>query len=145
MEIFYTDTADVQRLGEELLGSDDLQARIVWAKGRYVLDATETNADFVRIAQLPVGATVVPGLSFIDTEACGTTFSVTVGDSADPDRYSGTLALATAGNKPFAGGVAAHTPFVVTEATTWVQLDITTVSTLTSGAKFTAWIAYILP
>jgi len=60
-----------------------LTGDVKFAQCSYTTTGTTAAADVLYLAKLPVGAIVIPGLSFVDTEDCGTDISIKVGDSDD--------------------------------------------------------------
>jgi hypothetical protein len=139
------DTTNVKNRAE----GKDLTGNVVYAKGSFTTTATTAAADILRLALLPKGAVVVPSLCRIDTEDLGTDISVKVGDldtTADDDRYSTAVSLATAGAKDFVSGVAgANTHALASEA--WITATIVDAGTIsiTADRDVTFWIAFRMP
>jgi len=139
------DTTNVKNRAE----GKDLTGNVVYARGSYTTTALTAAGDILRIALLPKGAVVVPSLCRIDTEDLGTDISVKVGDldtTADDDRYSAAVSLATAGAKDFASGVAGANPHALASEA-WITATIVDAGTIsiTSGNDVTFWIAYRMP
>ena len=139
------DTTNVKNRAE----GKDLTGNVVYAKGTYTTTATDAAADVLYLALLPKGAVVVPSLCRIDTEDLGTDISVTVGDldsTADADRYSTAVSLASAGAKDFASGVAGANPHALASEA-WITATITDAGTIsiTADKDVTFWIAYRMP
>jgi F420-0:gamma-glutamyl ligase-like protein len=127
----------------------DLTGNVVYAKGSYTTTATDAAADILRLALLPKGAVVVPSLCRIDTEDLGTDISVKVGDldtTADDDRYSTAVSLATAGAKTFTSGVAGANPHALASEA-WITATLVDAGSIsiTAGQDVTFWIAYRMP
>jgi hypothetical protein len=121
---------------------------VVWAQGSFTTTGTTAAGDVLYIAQLPKGSVVIPGLSFIDTEDCGTDISIKIGDddpTADDDRYSTAISLATAGRVAFASGEAGPNPRALTE-TAWIKGVLVNAGSIsvTTAKDFTVWVAYRL-
>ena len=140
------DTTNVKNRAE----GKDLTGNVVYARGSYTTTALTAAGDILRIALLPKGAVVVPSLCRIDTEDLGTDISVKVGDldtTADDDRYSTAVSLATAGAKDFVSGVAGPNPHALAATEAWVTATIVDAGTIsiTSGNDVTFWIAYRMP
>ncbi len=132
---------------------NELTANVVWARGRFTTpsapDPLLVTGDVLKIAQLPKGAVVVPGLCFIDTEDCGTGISIKIGDSdVSPDdaRYTTAVTLATAGRVAFTGGLAGPNPHAL-QSQCWIQGVIVDAGSIAvdPNKDFTVWIAYVLP
>jgi hypothetical protein len=122
-----------------------LTGDVKFAQGSFTTTATTAAADVLYIAKLPKGAIVIPGLSFVDTEDCGTDVNITVGDS-DADAYSTAISLATAGRIAFASGVAGPNPAALT-ADTWIKATVVDAGTIsvTAAKDLTVWLAFRMP
>jgi F420-0:gamma-glutamyl ligase-like protein len=139
------DTTNVKNRAE----GKDLTGNVVYAKGTYTTTASDAAADVLYLALLPKGAVVVPSLCRIDTEDLGTDISVTVGDldsTADADRYSTAVSLATAGAKDFASGVAGANPHALASEA-WITATLVDAGSIsiTADKDVTFWIAYRMP
>lgn len=126
-----------------------LTGNMVFAKCEFSTTATTAAADVVYLAKLPKGATLVPGASFINTEDCGNGISIKIGDAdttADDDRYSTAVSLATAGKVAFTGGVADSVPYTLASSA-WIKGVIVDAGSISVDAnkKVTVWLAYIMP
>ena len=133
-----------QRADGRLLGGE-----VRFAQCSYTTTSATAAADVLKLCVLPAGAIVIPGLSFVQTEDCGTDISIKIGDddsTADDDRYSTAISLASPGRIAFAAGVAGPNPHALASqcAIQGVIVDAGTIS-VTAGADFTIWIAYRLP
>jgi hypothetical protein len=118
----------------------------------YTFTGAEVTADNIVIAELPVGATVLPELSAVAQEASmggGTLAVPKIGDSTDDDRYSATSITVHASN----AGVTAVTPnvgasviprFVITATTREVLANFTFATIPTTGKKILFRLAYKL-
>lgn len=142
-------TAQASELPKNRADGNLLTGNLVYARGQFTTTGTTAAADVLYIAKLPKGAVVVPGACFIDTEDCGTDVSIKIGDgdtTADDDRYTTAISLATAGRVAFVSGVAGANPHAL-EAECWIKgviVDAGSIS-VTTGKDFTVWIAYIRP
>jgi hypothetical protein len=135
--------------------------QIRMARGTFTLTAATATADVINVVSLPVGAVVLPHLSYLVHEAMGTALTISVGDSTDTDRYMASTVLVTgtsAGVRPFilvdwdsatvGGDVSAFpvsaiaTPHVITEATRMVTATLILVTTPTAGNDIQFNIAY---
>lgn len=137
-----------EKLATRALGTD-LSGDVRFAKCTYTTTATTAAGDVLRLCQLPKGAVVIPGASFIDTEDCGTGVSVKIGDAdtiADDDRYSEAVSLSTKGRVAFANGVAGPNPHALASQA-WVQAVVVDAGSISVDADkdFTVWVAYRLP
>lgn len=128
----------------------------VTGQRRYVtailtLTGSEAAGDLIEIADIPVGAILVPGACRVTNEASGGTGTAIskIGDSADDDRYSATaIALTTAATAlvtpVVATGIIAQ--YAVTAATRRIigTLALSSGST-TAGRKVVFELAYRMP
>ena len=126
-----------------------LTGDVKFAQGSFTTTATTAAADVLFIAKLPKGAIVIPGLSFIDTEDCGTDLSLTIGDddpTADADRYSTAISVATAGRIAFVPGIAGANPHALTQDS-WIKGVLTDAGSIsvTADRDFTIWLAFRMP
>ena len=113
-------------------------------------DGADTTADVLSIIKLPVGARVIPDSLRVYADDPGTTYEIdTIGDLADPDRYSATQIVASA------GGYFAVTPAVTGPVndyqvgddaadTGWLTATLGTVASPTDGADITFTGSYSL-
>lgn len=109
----------------------------------YTLLGTEANTETVDIANLVKGEIVVPELSYVVNEDCGTALTITIGDddtTADADRYATAINLGSASTTRLSGGVASLTPYALT-GDCYLKATFGSVNTLTAGAKITFKIA----
>lgn len=122
-----------------------LTGDVKFAQCSYTTTSSTAAGDVLRLAKLPTGAIVIPGLSFVSTEDCGTDVSIKVGDS-DDDAYSTAISLATAGRIAFVPGVAGPNPAALT-APTWINATVVNAGTIsvTAGQDFTVWLAFRMP
>ena len=139
------DTTNVKNRAE----GKDLTGNVVYAKCSFTTTATTAAADVLHLALLPKGAVVIPSLSSISTEDCGTDISIKIGDedtTADDDRYSTAVSLATAGAKAFVDGVAGPNPHALASEA-WVTATIVDAGTIsvTADRDLTIWLAYRMP
>lgn len=152
MATLYTPLATAQNSTENAknrAAGNDLTGNVVYAKASYTTTATDAAADVLNLVKLPEGAVVIPSLCRIDTEDCGTDISIKIGDddpTADDDRYSTAISLATAGVVAFASGVAGPNPHALSQES-WIQgtlVDAGSIS-ITADKDFTVWVAYRMP
>lgn len=120
---------------------------VATAIATYTFTGDEAVNDVIRLVQIPRNAIVLPHLCRIVNEALGAAAAGTVGDEVgtpDADKYSTSIALATAGTQAFAGAAAGALGPAATPDATWVTLTITAGSALAdqAGKKLTAYIAY---
>jgi hypothetical protein len=122
-----------------------LTGDVKYAQCSYTTTSTTAADDVLYLAKLPVGAIVIPGLSFVDTEDCGTDISITIGDS-DVDAYSTAISLGTAGRIAFASGIAGPNPAALTDAT-WIKATVVDAGSIsvTAAKDFTVWLAFRMP
>lgn len=151
MADIYTTLADAQDsdLVRDRASGNLLTGKMVYARGQYTTTGTTAADDVLFIAKLPAGAVVVPSASFIDAEDCGTDVSIKIGDddpTADDDRYTTAISLATAGRIAFVPGIAGPNPHALTQES-WIKGVLTDAGSIsvTAAKDFTIWIAYILP
>lgn len=121
------------------------------ARATYVMTAgtDESASDFINLVSLPVGAVVLPHLSWVYHEDLGTALTFDVGDTADPNRYALSITCGTnAGTRPFiASGdatlpAACIAPYTIEEANRMIIADLTTVTAPTAGQSIVFCIAY---
>lgn len=120
---------------------------VATAVAKYTFTGDELVNDVIRLVKLPPGVIVLPHLCRVVNEALGTSAAGTVGDTLgtpDADKYSTSIALATAGNNAFAGVTAGALTPVPTTDEVWVTLTITAGTALgdQEGQELTAYIAY---
>ena len=151
MADIYTPLANAQNSGtlQGRANGDLLTGNVRWAQCSYTTTGSTAAGDKLFLCKLPKGAVVIPGLSFIDTEDCGTDINITIGDDIpveDVDKYSTAISLATAGRVAFVPGVAGPNPAPLTQEA-WIKGTIGNAGSIavTSGADFTVWLAYRLP
>jgi preprotein translocase subunit Sec61beta len=118
----------------------------------YTITGAEVTADVIVVAELPVGAVVIPELSIVAQEASlggGTNAIGKIGDSTDDDRYSATsitLSTTAAGVTAVTAAVATSVipRFTITATTQEVLATFTFVTIPTTGKKILFRIAYRL-
>ena len=86
MSTYYSEIGAQQNVTTSRPTADgDLVAgRVAWAMAKCSTTNSATNlaaGDVLKLVQLPTGAIVVPGLSFIDTADAGTGISIKIGDT----------------------------------------------------------------
>lgn len=72
----------------------------------YTLAGTEAANDTIDLAELPVGATLVPELCTVYCADPGTTLTLDVGYTANPDAYADGIVLSAGGLVNFSSGTA---------------------------------------
>lgn len=92
-----TRTTNITRLAAANVASGDIQV----ARLRYPLVGTEAAADIVLLGILPVGAIVIPGLSYVFSADPGTTLTVDIGYEDDRDAFGDGLVLSSGGQINF--------------------------------------------
>lgn len=110
----------------------------------YTLLGTETVADTIQLGDIPAGAIIDPGKSFVVCQDPGTTLTVDIGTAADPDGIADGIVL-SAGNKVECCSTAipayGFAPPDITEQTR-VYATVASAGTLTEGAKLLFYIGY---
>jgi hypothetical protein len=93
----------------------------------------EPANDWFNIYKLKVGQTIIPGMSYCTHDSGGTTLTLNVGDSTDPDRYaSGIVLSGSTGLDWFCDSAipaGEDTPHVATAATEDVRVTIASTGT----------------
>ena len=90
--------------------------------------------DTANLFVVPAGYRAVPNLWNIDCEALGTTATLNIGTTDDPDCIAVNIDVHAATTKAAAGGVEWLTPATTTKATTFIA-TLATASGLTTGKK----------
>lgn len=163
MATLYTDVIpSTQELEQVHTRSNGLigggQIRMIRSTYTTTTGTDETSGDVIKIANIPVGAVVLPHLSWFYHEAvAGTAWNMSIGDSTDVDRYAKSIDLAaTSGVRPFividydstlGGEVSAFpdgvfTPLTVTEETRTVIATLGTITAPTASKDIVFCIAY---
>jgi hypothetical protein len=110
------------------------------------MSASETATSTIDLIELPVGAIVLPELSYIivDDAFGATALTLDVGDAVDPDRYADGVDVLALGKKSFidsttvpAGLTTRHECVNTGTASTTTTLIIATVATSTTPAAGT--------
>ena len=114
----------------------------------YSLSATteETEDDVINLGFLPPGATVLPGLSYVDCEDPGTTLVLKVGITGNPAAFADGITLSSGGNIRFTSGTlpaSALVPITTTE-NTLVFATVASADALTDAKKLQFVITYEL-
>ena len=159
MALLKTNQATAQQSGlvASSIDGNDVTGRLAYAFPVYTTTGAEAAADILDIVELPVGATFLPSLSRVSSEACGGTgFAIaSLGDGVSGGaaavtaaRYSSTaISLVTAASSAVTPAVAqAAVPTAVTEATNCIKGTIALSSgSVTAGKKVQFIIAYRMP
>ena len=90
--------------------------------------------DTANLFVVPAGYRAVPNLWNIACEALGTTATLDIGTTADPDCIAVGVNVASSASKDATGGVEWLTPTTTTKATTFIA-TLATANTLTAGKK----------
>ena len=90
--------------------------------------------DTAKLFVVPAGYRAVPNLWNIACEALGTTATLDIGTTADPDCIAVGVNVASSASKDATGGVEWLTPTTTTKATTFIA-TLATANTLTAGKK----------
>ena len=90
--------------------------------------------DTANLFVVPAGYRAVPNLWHINCEALGTTATLHIGTTADPDCIADGVNVSAAASKLAAGGVEWLTPATTTKATTFIA-TLASVNSLTAGKK----------
>jgi|GEM_PF-1683479 len=125
-------------------------AALLCLTATYTATGTEVASDVIDIADLPIGAQLVPNLCTVVSEGLGgTTGTIAkLGDAEDDDRYSATaIALTAAGIVAVTPTNAAMlTPHTVTEATQRIKGVIGLASgSFTAGKKVRFQLVFKMP
>lgn len=110
----------------------------------YTLTGAEAANDVLKIAQLPVGTTLIPSLCSVTCEDPGTALVLDVGTVEDVDSLADGIVLSAGGQigfasaLPLAVGALTKTPLPSRE----LIATVITATTLTAGAKLCFNIAY---
>jgi len=90
--------------------------------------------DTAKLFVVPAGYRAVPHLWHIDCEALGTTATLHIGTTADPDCIAASVNVSAAASKLATGGVEWLTPATTTKATTFIA-TLASAASLTAGKK----------
>lgn len=124
--------------------------RIAYVDALYACNGAEINDDIIEVAELPIGANLLPDLCRVSCEAIGGTSPVlqSIGDAASDNRYQSTnIALGSEASTLFTPVVARmHTPWVITDATKVIRAKFgITSGNPTAGKKVRFRLAYLMP
>jgi len=138
---------DSGRLSTGLVDGDDVTGVVLMSTISYTLAGTEAANDTIQLVDLPLGAVVVPQLSYCTTSADpGTTLTLKVGDAADDDRYASGIVLSAGGAVPFTNTnipAAVATPYrIATTANQRIVCTVASAASLTAAVKVIFTIAY---
>ncbi|MGA0207754.1 MAG: hypothetical protein ACO3LT_08195 [Ilumatobacteraceae bacterium] len=155
-DLVTTSTELAHERGSGLIGGGAI--RLIRSTYTTTTGTDETSGDTIEIANIPVGAVVLPHLSWFYHEAvAATAWNMSIGDSTDVDRYAKSIDLAaTSGVRPFividydstlGGEVSAwpdgvFTPHTATEATRTIIATLGTITGPTASKKIVFAIAY---
>ena len=99
-----------------------------------VADSFDAANDTANLFIVPAGYRAVPNLWNIACEALGTTATLHIGTTADPDCIAASVDVHAAKSVVAYGGVEWLTPATTTKATTFIA-TLATANTLTAGKK----------
>ena len=99
-----------------------------------VADSFDAADDTANLFVVPAGYRAVPNLWNIRCEALGTTATLHIGTTDDPDCIAKSVDVHTAATRDATGGDEWLTPTTTTKATTFIA-TLATANTLTAGAK----------
>ena len=99
-----------------------------------VEDSFDAAGDTANLFVVPAGYRAVPNLWHIDCETLGTTATLHIGTTADPDCIAVSANVASAATLHATGGVEWLTPATTTKATTFIA-TLATAASLTAGKK----------
>ena len=111
----------------------------------YTMLGTEAAAELINVVLLQQGQFVIPQVSWVVSNAAGTTAAVQIGDTdpagASATRYSAALDIHVSGTQqPFTGGAASLAPYAVSAAC-WLQATLSTLSVPVAGKVIVFWVA----
>ena len=108
--------------------------------------ALGATADVLNLCALPVGSRLLPQISRITCESCGTTVTISVGDSSSSTRYMASNALGGSARdllfSAFPGADAYVAAAVAASPADVVTLTSITIGTPTAAAKVRIILAY---
>ena len=99
-----------------------------------VADSFDDAGDTANLFIVPAGYRAVPNLWFIDCEALGTTATLHIGTTDDPDCIAASINVASARSTYASGGVEWLTPTTTTKATTFIA-TLESATGLNTGKK----------
>lgn len=123
-----------------------LEGSLQFADAVVTLAGDEVATNVITLCELPPGAIIYPEHSLFYTETdAGTTLTVDVGDSVDPDRYADGSDIAALGAVNFITAAVpdgAKNRHELTSTTRTVTLTVATAASLSAGAKVHVKLAY---
>lgn len=134
-----TQLAALSNSGGLVKRGDLVTGNLKVATATHTVTSGDATNDVLRMVYVPAGARIIWGLSHIENDDAGTTYTAKVGTEADDDAGGTGYALGTAGNVVLTGAGVQSTP--LTEGT-WVVITATSVSTPTAGKLITLNLVY---
>ena len=120
-------------------------AKVRYAKIEATVASLGATSDTFSLVRLPVGATVIPGLSKIICESPGTTVTGTIGDAGSANRYLTSTALGGSARDIFwssGPGAAAYVGYTIAAGNETIIWTSGTIGTPTTTAKIVFLVAY---
>jgi hypothetical protein len=139
-------TNQVGTAGESGWATAPKAQNIYYVRIPYVLAGTEAAADTLNLFRACKGWKLIPELSKIIHDDCGTTLTIDIGDATDPDRYADGVDLA-ADDSPSefctpAIPDAVPNPFAITDALKDIVVTIATAASVTESADVVFVLAF---
>lgn len=122
-------------VSNKMVNGDRTGGLLLGFKALYTLVGTEAANDTIQVIDLPAGATLDPENLKVTCADPGTTLTMDIGDSANPDRYADGITLSNGGQIAATSGTmpeAVATPYVTT-AKSRVYATVASAATLTAG------------
>jgi hypothetical protein len=140
--------SETNRISTGIRDGDDANGKLTLATAHVTLTGSTAAADILQIIpaqSLPLGAVVIPQLSSVTCSDPGTTLTLNVGFTADPDAYAAGIVLSAGGKIDFTSGTkpaAVSTPVRIEGEADAIFATVATASTITNGTVLTFVIAY---
>lgn len=143
----YTDTGQSQldaltQAGKLVQDGSMVTGKLRVASATHTVTGSDATNDVIYAVRIPAGARILWGLSNLETDDAGTTYTVKVGLDDDDDAGGTGYAAGTAGNYPLKGAAAKPSPLTAAQ---WVLITATSVSGPTAGKKILVNIVYAMP
>lgn len=139
-------TAQVGTAGDSQWVSAPKAQNIHYVRVPYALAGTEGAADTLNLYRARKGWKLIPELSKIIHDDCGTTLTIDIGDATDADRYADGVDLAGSDSpSEFCTPAipdAVPNPYSITEANQDIVVTIATASTPTASADVVFVLAF---
>ena len=135
-------TIQSQATGDNRADGRLLSGKVRQAQATVVLAGDEDTDTFISLVELPKGAIVDPSQSYIIHEAMGTTITVDLGFSSDPNGLTASpLDLSSAG-KTFLDTVTIA-PVTIADGDEVILIDIATAASLNAAAEMRVVITFV--